>query len=180
MERLILHWTAGPRRATDHDLCSYHYLIEDQGQVRLKAGVPVERNDRDVRGFPSYCSDSSIGYAAHTRAFNSGSIGLSVCGMASAVDKRPEGKVEPGPAPMTQNQIKSLIGTSFSLLKMYDLPVRQDTIFTHYEAEALHNVPQRGKWDITWIPGKSLGRDEAGPWIREQVKRFKLGKDLDI
>lgn len=188
-ERIICHWTAGGHLASDHDRCSYHYLIEhhtrdpedpDDDVTRVISGVPVERNMRRLAGLPSYCCDAEHGYAAHTLGFNSGSVGVSLCGMRDATDYRPARPVDPGSAPITARQVRSLIGTCASLLAEYDLEVSEETLFTHAEAEWLHDRPQRGKWDITWVPYRQdLGPREVGPWIREQVGRALRGEPIE-
>lgn len=188
-ERIVIHWTAGGHLATDHDRCSYHYLIEhherdpedpDDDVTRVISGVPVEANMRPAADRPSYCRDAEHGYAAHTRGFNTGSVGLALCGMRGAKDLRPDRPVDPGSQPITKRQVSSLIGTCASLLAEYDLEVSEDTLFTHVEAEWLHGRRQRGKWDISWLPHRQdLAPREVGPWIREQVGRALRGEPIE-
>lgn len=155
--------------------------------ARPVLGVPIERNLRSLTGIPVAHSDPLNGYAAHTRGFNAFSIGVSVCGMRNAVDRRPNFGVDPGPRPITVQQIRSLIGTCVSLLAQYNLEPIPEQFFTHYEAETLHGVdqipvgPGTWKWDITWLPHRpDMLKEDVGPWIREQVVRWKKRFPIDL
>lgn len=183
-ERLVLHWTAGTHRAGSHELLRYHALVEHRegdpsdpsdDSVRMVQGVPVSRNCGTVE-FPPAHEDPEAGYAAHVRLFNSGSIGLAACAMRGAVDRRPEGSVDPGPSPLTRVQVGALVKRSVEFLSTYDLRPIDDRLMTHREVETLHGVEQPGKWDVTWLPFSDLGPDEVGPWLREQVRRAMDGE----
>lgn len=193
-ERVIWHWTAGTREATLGELQRYHILVEhhagdpgnpDDDRIVIRSGVPLKRNMRSLRGLPGYHNDSDRGYAAHTKGFNSRSIGIALCGMHGAKDFRPTGGVAPGPYPITMLQTRALLALSVQAARMYGLPPRPETFFSHYEAEFLHGVDQLPpgdeiyKWNITWLPGMNLAREEAGPWLRNQLKRWLAGQDID-
>lgn len=187
-DRIICHWSAGGLEASAHDLQHYHYLIEhievdprdaSDDRVNYVGGVPLERNMQDVGRMPSYASNPSVGYAAHTRNFNSGSIGLSLCGMRGAVDHRPGGEVEPGPSPITRLQVRAMFNLLRQLCAVYGLNPVEREVFTHYEAEHLHGVEQDQRWDITWIPGRRMARNDVGPWIRRNLARVLDGASLD-
>lgn len=189
VERMILHWSAGSHTASDHDRCRYHYLIEhhegdprnpDDDVTTILSGVPVEANLKRAAGRPIYCDDPEDGYAAHTRGFNTGSVGISLCGMRGARDLRPGGQVDPGPSPITRLQVRALIGLLVSKLAEYDLGLSEDTVFTHAEADWIHGRPQVGKWDISWCPGITLSRRDYGDWIREQVARHQRGEQVEV
>lgn len=180
-KRVICHWTAGAHRASDLDRKHYHLLLEhvegdpertEDDRVRWIAGVPIERNMRLL-------SRADTDYAAHTRGMNSYSIGVALCGMRGAVDRRPAEPVDPGPSPISRVQVEALIGFLWQMRIVYGLTPTPAQMHTHYEAETLHGVKQAGKWDITWLPGSVLGPDEVGPWIREQVIRFGEGRPVD-
>jgi hypothetical protein len=187
IERLILHWTAGERDipnggihvATPEEMRRYHILVEhDEGptpdpaddEINVLAGVPIERNAGSVRGKPGAHRDWTNGYAAHTRGFNSGSLGLSLCGMRGAVDYRPGGDVDPGPSPITSRQVDVMLGMIVQFLRIWGYAPTDDRVFTHWEAGAIHGRPQGGRWDIGWIPGHHFRREQVGPWIRRQVR----------
>lgn len=194
--RIIFHWTAGRHRASPEERLRYHFLIEhlygedmdDDGDdfAHLVAGVPVERNCRDLRGVPPAHKDPG-GYAAHTLGFNGFSVGLSLCGMAGAVDRRPSLPVEAGVTPITTLQVRCLIATSVSLGAMYGLEPVPEQMFTHYEAEAIHGVdqvpkgPGTWKWNVTWLPHRpDMPKDDVGPWLREQIARWRDGRSVDL
>lgn len=194
--RIVLHWTAGGHTATRKERLHYHYLIEhmagdtdepEDDWARVVGGVPPERNLRSLAGTPAAHNDPERGYAAHTAGFNSWSLGVSLCGMRGAVDRRPGLGVEPGPSPITVQELRCLFGTVTSLLAKHALEPVPEQLFTHYEAETLHGVDQapRGpgtwKWDVTWIPHRpELAKDEVGDWLREQVRRWRDSKPVDL
>lgn len=93
MKRIIVHWTAGQHRASETDRKHYHILVEsDGGLVRGTHSIEDNVPTTDQR------------YAAHTLGFNTGSIGVSACCMASAVER----PFEAGNCPMTRKQWEML------------------------------------------------------------------------
>ncbi|MCP4902581.1 MAG: hypothetical protein GY906_36925 [bacterium] len=195
--RVILHWTAGRHLASWDEKKHYHIVIEhnDQGTedpsddaAHIAAGTPIERNMRDLRGVPTIMDDPQRGYAPHTARFNSYSIGVSLAGMRGAIDRRedddgvlhPRSLVDPGTTPITRLQVLSMIGLCVSLSALYNLEVSEDTFFTHFEAQYIHGVKQKQKWDITWIPGREFCRSNAGPWIRDQIIRQQKGQQVEL
>lgn len=166
-KRVILHWTAGSRVASSHDRERYHFLIQESAIV---PGVPVERNLRSLVGLPGYHTNPLSGYAAHTAGMNSWSIGVAACGMLGAEDLRPDGDVHPGAEALTEQQMTVLYSWVAAICLKYGLDASNPAdVFTHYEAQAIHGVPQAGKWDVTWLPGENFTRDEVGPIIRERI-----------
>lgn len=186
IERMILHWTAGESDipnggshfAAPDEYRRYHILVEhDEGEtpdpaddlIHVLAGVPIERNAGSVKGMHGAHNDPEKGYAAHTRGFNSGSLGLSLCGMRGAVDYRPGGDVDPGPSPISSRQVEVMVGLIVQFCQLWGYSPTEDRVFTHWEAGAIHDRPQGGRWDISWIPGHVFTRRDVGPWIRRQV-----------
>lgn len=41
------------------------------------------------------------------------------------------------------------------LCRQYDIPVSRTTVLTHAEVQPTLGITQRGKWDVTWLPGMS-------------------------
>lgn len=135
MDRVIVHWTAGTHRASGLDRSHYHILIEGDG--KLVRGIPsIDRND--ARGVKP-------GYAAHTLGCNTGSIGVSLCCMAGAV----ESPFKAGLAPMTRKQWDTLPAVLADLCRRYSIPVKPRTVLSHAEVQGTLGVKQRGKWDIS-------------------------------
>lgn len=166
--RVILHWTAGKYRSTQHDRAHYHALVEWNGEsIRVVQGVPISNNMHQLSsGDPTYSEDPVSGYAAHTRGFNSFSIGYSICAMFEAVDRD-----ELGDYPLLPEQVDGLITLCAQTAVVFDLPVDQDHFFSHWEAEAIHGVPQPGKWDITYVPNAGeLQAHEVGDWLRAEIQ----------
>lgn len=184
-ERLIYHWTAGGYRATDHETLRYHVLVEHHegdpedptdDRVRAVQGVPVPRNCGQVSAPAAHDAPDGEGYAAHVRLFNSGSIGVAACAMRGAIDHRPDGAVDPGPSPLTRQQVTAMIKLGVTFCATYGYRPIPDRVMTHYEVEALHGVDQRDKWNVTWVPALDLGRDEVGPWLRGEIADALDGK----
>lgn len=152
--RLILHWTAGGHKATDFDRKHYHVLIEGDG--------------KPVKGFPSIALNglpkAKAGYAAHTFNCNTGSIGLSLCAMAGAVER----PFKAGLRPLTRSQWEAGSTAAAELCKRYGIPVTPKTVLSHAEVQANLGIAQRGKWDIAILPF-----DPAFDTARECGDRFR-------
>jgi len=138
IDRIIVHWTAGTNSASATDREHYHLLIEGDG--KLARGIPTI--DKNGRG------GVKTGYAAHTLNCNSGSIGVSLCGMAGAV----EAPFSSGKYPITHAQWEVLPGVIASLCCRYGIPVDRKTVLTHAEVQGTLGITQRGKWDIARLP----------------------------
>lgn len=137
MQRIVFHWTAGNNTASADDKKHYHLLIEGDG--KLVRGVPsIDLNDAPLKK----------GYAAHTLNLNSDSIGVSLCGMAGAV----ESPFNAGRAPITQKQWDVLADVLAQLCRRYSIPVTRKTVLSHAEVQPTLGVTQRGKWDIARLP----------------------------
>lgn len=137
MERIICHWTAGGHKANSTDKRHYHILVEGKGNL--------------VRGNPSIALNvrpAKRGYAAHTYRGNSGSIGVSLCCMANAI----ESPFKPGRYPMKKLQWDRLVEVNAALCKRYGIPVTPETVLSHAEVQDNLGIRQRGKWDYTRLP----------------------------
>jgi hypothetical protein len=156
MDRIIIHWTAGGNKANSTDKKHYHVLVEGEGRV-VAGDHPIKANKAPL----------SKAYAAHTLSCNTGSIGVSLCGMVGAV----ETPFKPGNAPITKVQFEAAIKEVARLAKEYGIAVSPKTILTHAEVEANLGIKQRGKWDITILPWdtKVKGAKVVGDLIRAGV-----------
>lgn len=137
MQRIIVHWTAGGHKASATDRKHYHLLLEGDGTL--------------VRGNPSIALNQApvkAGYAAHTLNCNSGSIGVSLCGMAGAVER----PFQAGKSPITMEQWAALPAVIAALCRRYSIPVTPSTVLSHAEVQATLGIAQRGKWDIAILP----------------------------
>lgn len=138
IDRAILHWTAGARRPSSSDLSHYHVLIDGDGEL--------------VRGRPSIAANG-VGSrarprASHTLNCNTGSIGVSLCGMWNAR----EFPFDAGPDPINRTQWLSAAEAVASLCARYRIPVTRETVLSHAEVQGTLGIKQRGKWDITRLP----------------------------
>lgn len=162
--RIIVHWTAGSHKACSTDINAYHYIIEADGNV-LSGKFAPENNIACKRG----------NYAKHTGGGNTGSIGVSLCGMCGYQSRTSVGKY-----PLTKVQCE----TAFNLLAKLcrDYNINPQNIMTHYEFGVAHPVStSHGKIDITYLPPyPTIQTSEVGGFIRNQV-RTRLGmKPVDV
>lgn len=154
MQRVILHWTAGAHKATEFDRKHYHILIEADGKV--VRGIPTI----DLNTFPR----ARPGYAAHTLNCNTGSIGVSMCAMAGAVER----PFNAGSAPLTKAQWDKASEAVADLCRHYKIAVTPKTVLSHAEVQTNLGILQRGKWDIAKLPF-----DPAFDTARECGDRFR-------
>lgn len=156
LERIIFHWTAGANTASGLDKSHYHILIEGDGKL--------------VRGTPSIAANGIGGAgprASHTLNCNTGSIGVSLCGMAGAV----ESPFNAGKSPITAIQWKTLADVIADLCRRYDIPVTPKTVLSHAEVQTNLGIKQRGKWDIARLPFAPtvIGAKACGDALRAAV-----------
>lgn len=151
MKGIVYHWTGGANAPNDLDRKHYHFLVDSDGVV----------HEGDLR--PEANLNISDGnYAAHTRAFNTGRIGIGLCGMLGAK----EHPFSPGDYPLTEKQIVAACQLGADLCDTYGIEVTKYTVNTHAEVEVVHGIPQPGKWDINWLPGM------AGPGSPTETARY--------
>ena len=157
MKRVILHWTAGGYKASDIDREHYHILIEADGKL-VKGRHSIQEN---------ITTEDNV-YAAHTQGLNTGSIGVSVCCMAEAI----ETPFDAGYFPMTKIQWDTMAQVVAELCHFYNIPVTAETVLGHGEVEAILGIPQMGKWDPMILPWNSeLSKTEVGKEFRDLVKQ---------
>ncbi len=156
MKRIIIHWTAGGHNPTATDLEHYHEVIDGKGNVHT-GEHPIADNASTADG----------DYAAHTRGCNTGSIGIAVAAMAGAVER----PFSAGRYPVTNDQVAALCARVAYLAKLFGIPVTRETILTHAEVERTLGIAQRGKWDITWLPGMKAPGDAiaVGDQLRAKI-----------
>lgn len=137
MQRIIVHWTAGGNKASATDRKHYHLLVEGDGKL-VRGDPPITANAAPIKA----------GYAAHTLNCNTGSIGVSLCGMAGAVER----PFSAGKSPITMQQWAALPAILAALCRRYSIPVTPGTVLSHAEVQATLGIAQRGKWDIAILP----------------------------
>lgn len=161
MKRIILHWTAGANIASDFDKEHYHLLVEQTpgGSARVVRGkFPISANT------PPLVEGE---YAAHTLRANSYAIGVSLCGMAGAV----ESPFRPGPSPITKAQWEKAIELVSFLCKTYSIEPTRENVLSHAEVEKTLKIKQRQKWDISRLPfdPSLVGATAVGDALRAAV-----------
>lgn len=156
MKRIIVHWTAGTNKANDLDRQHYHFIIEGDGKI--------------VRGKHQISDNLSVSdgnYAMHTAGCNKDSIGVSLAGMAGAVEQ----PFNAGKYPITREQWAVLISLVADLCDEYGIKVSRSTVLSHAEVEAELGVKQAGKWDIARLPWNAsiVGAHNVGDSLRAAV-----------
>lgn len=157
LHRVHMHWTAGAYGDIAMERKAYNVIVLEDGHALMGDHAP-EAN----------VSTSDGSYAAHTRAANSGAIGISVDAMGGAKER----PFHPGKYPMTWPQIERMALEVANMCKTYDIPVSRWSTLTHAEIEPTLGIKQRWKWDITWLPDMDAPGDaiEVGDRIREMIK----------
>lgn len=150
-----MHWSAGGHTVSQLDRDHYHFIIAGNGDVVAGKYAPEDN------------ISTSGGYAAHTLNCNTGSIGISLAAMAGAV----ESPFDPGSSPITAAQMDALPKLIKMLSEKYGIPITRHTVLSHAEVQPTLGIKQRGKWDISWIPGMDRPGDpvEVGDLIREMA-----------
>lgn len=164
MKRIIIHWTAGTGQPNNTDYQHYHYLVNKDGVVTM-GKFPVSANEvckNDSKGNPAY--------SAHCGGGNTGSIGVSMCGMYVP----PKTDVKLTKYPLTKKQCESTFKLCAEICKKYKIPVTAQTVMTHYEFGKSHpNTSSAGKIDIIYLPPyPEQTADKIGDFIRNKVRWY--------
>jgi len=157
LHRIHLHWTAGSYGDIALERSHYHLIVLEDGRAVMGDLKPEANvNTRDGS------------YAAHTRGANSGSIGVALDAMGGARER----PFDAGRYPITSRQLHGMAVEVADLCDTYDIPVTKWSVLTHAEIGPTLGVRQRGKWDITWIPGMKRPGDpiKVGDMLREMIK----------
>ena len=157
LKRIVLHWTAGSHTPSPEDREHYHFIIDGAGRVHA-GDLPPEAN---------ISTSDADGYAAHTLRCNTGSIGVSLAAMAGARER----PFDAGRWPITEAQVEALARHVAELCRRYSIPVTRQTVLSHAEVQPTLGIRQRGKWDITVLPGMAAPGDpvEVGDRLRERI-----------
>lgn len=158
MKRIIIHWTAGTNQPNNTDYEHYHFLINGDGVV-VKGKYTPEDNLN--------CNDGK--YAAHTGGGNTGSIGVSMCGMYGFTSNKNMGRYI-----LKQKQCEAMFKLVAELCKKYQLPINDNTVLTHYEfGKKNPHTTSAGKIDIIYLPPyPDVTKEKVGDFIRNKVKWY--------
>ena len=158
MKRIIIHWTAGANKPNATDLQHYHFLVDSEGKVYNGKYKPEDNEN---------CTDGR--YAQHTGGGNTGSIGVSMCGMCGFRSSADVGKY-----PLTKKQCEATFKLCAQLSKAYNIPITTQTVMTHYEFGKAHpQTSSAGKIDIIYLPPyKEQTTDKIGDFIRNKIRWY--------
>ena len=157
MKRIIIHWTAGTGTPNHTDIEHYHFLVSRNGIIFPGKYKPEDNEN---------CRDGK--YAQHTGNGNTGSIGISMCGMLGYKAGIPISTKYP----LTAVQCEACWKKVAELCKIYNIPITPDTVLTHYEFNQKHNI-KTGKIDIIYLhPQPLLKKEEIGNYIRNKVNWY--------
>lgn len=137
MKRIIIHWTAGTNVPNSEDLKHYHFTIDKNGRVNSGIYKPSDNEN---------CNDGK--YAAHTGGGNTGSYGISICGMMHFSSEN-----DLGIYPIKPLQTEACFKKVAEICKQNKFPVSIATVLTHAEFGQLHPQSESyGKIDFIWLP----------------------------
>ena len=158
MKRIIIHWTAGTNQPNGTDYLHYHYIINGDGLVTLGKFKPEDNLN---------CNDGK--YAQHTGGGNTGSIGVSMCGMLGFKNSKNVGKY-----PLTGKQVEACFKLCAELCKKYKIAITPQTVMTHYEFGLSHpTTSSKGKIDIVYLPPyPKEPANRIGDFIRGKIKWY--------
>ena len=157
LNKICIHWTAGNHNPCQQDLDSYHYLVNNKGQIIPGTFTPEDNIN---------CYDGK--YAMHCGGGNTGCIGVSACAMVGFTETKKYSK-----CPLTQKQIEAICCLNAYLSIKYGFPVNEKTIFTHYEFDRKKKQPE-GKVDITYISYlPNLSKNSIGKYLRDKTAWYK-------
>lgn len=158
MKRIVIHWTAGTAVPTSYEKEHYHYLIDSGGKVH-KGKYKPEANLNCSTGM----------YAKHTGGGNTGSIGISLCGMMNFKNKNSQGNF-----PITKVQFESAMKFCAQLIKQYKINISPETVLTHYEFGQNHPLTSSyGKIDIIFLPPYPwISKTDIGAFIRSKIRWY--------
>lgn len=159
MKKIIIHWTAGGPVPTSYEKEHYHYLVDSLGKIHLGKFKP-EAN--------LVCREGL--YAMHTGGGNTGSIGVSLCGMANFKNPKDQGKF-----PITKVQFEATMKLCAQLATQYDIKITPDTVMTHYEFGQSHpETTSYGKIDIIFLPPYPwVSKNDVGSFIRSKIRWYE-------
>lgn len=163
MKRIIVHWTAGGLVPTSYEKEFYHYLVDSLGKIHPGKFKPEANLD---------CKDGM--YAMHTGGGNTGSIGISMCGMAGFKNKNDQGNF-----PITKTQFEATMKLCAELAKKYNINVTPGTVMTHYEFGQAHpRTTSYGKIDFIFLPPYPwISKDDVGSFIRSKIRWYEDNKE---
>lgn len=153
MKRIVIHWTGGSYKFNYSGYEHYHYLINDVGVIVAGKYKPEDNLN---------CYDGK--YAKHTGGGNTGSIGVSMCGMYQF-----DGNPNSTKYPLTRKQCEATFKLCAELCKKYNIPI--NNVITHYEfGRDNPKTSSAGKIDIIYLPPfPEVKRDDVGKFIRNKI-----------
>ncbi len=158
MKKVVIHWTAGTNQPNNTDYEHYHYLVNKDGIVIAGKYTPEDNEN---------CNDGK--YAQHCGGGNTGTIGVSMCGMYGFKDKNNVGEY-----PLTKKQCEATFKLVAELCKKYNIAITNKTVLTHYEFGQSHrNTSSYGKIDIVYMPPyPEIEKNKVGNFIRNKVRWY--------
>lgn len=159
MKRIIIHWTGGTYAPNSSDLLHYHFVVGGSGKVHNGKFTPKDNEN---------CNDGR--YAQHCGGGNTGSIGISMACMFGFKDNKNIGNY-----PMTKIQFETCMKKVAQLSKEYNIPIKEDSILTHYEFGQTHpKTTSYGKIDIIFLPPyPHVLKKDVGNFIRNKIQWYR-------
>lgn len=158
-DKITIHWTGGGYFPNHVDKEQYHYMIDSSGSVHK--GNHEDTSNDVIKG---------SAYAAHTGQFNTGNIGVAMCGMFDATP------TDFGKYPLLNIQYNRCAKLVVELMRKYNIPVEQ--VFIHAAIYPMFGRGLSSKWDVTVIPTedglKKVDWKTAQDYFRSNIGYFFL------
>lgn len=169
MERGVLHWSAGVYTPNVVDKHSYHYLIKYDGSV-IPGDFGVFANARPILNGD---------HAAHVLGLNTGSIGVSMCGMHGAT-----GPLNLGLYPLSAAQWHTAVELLAELADLFFWPIDRHHILGHFEVDEEYHIKQN-RWDPfttfpSWPWAAGLSPNLIATEFRRQVSANLNSRSLAL
>lgn len=155
--RITLHWTGGSYIPSSLDAEHYQFLIGYDGEKATTYIGQYSVEDQD---------STNQDYAAHTQHFNTKNIGIALCGMAGAQENGTFGVY-----PITVAQIDEMVRLCAYLCGGYGISPEPESLASHCEINAIHEVEQPGKWDVSALASSEKTWTALNDDFRQQVRK---------
>ena len=160
----VVHWTAGNKKPNATELEAYHYLFDDVGEIYYGNLDAYDNAD---------CNDNI--YARHTGGYNTGRVGISLCGMLNY--KSPK---DLGPAPITRIAWERACMLVANLARLNNWKINKFNVGKPDEYWEVDKSCLETHWEVGQRVAASAGKIDIVclPWALDIDTGDKIGNHL--